>query len=410
MPWGICILNSLCKRAAPAFLITLTLFLPVSNALADGRGSFVYTQRFDGVAIVLEVEWTYVRATPSLTFEKPRVIWSGVGVPKGSAGFGGLFYTPANELVVANNQANLFWKFDPTQTDVVLDGPEPAIFAFHTLLHPNMDDFLETPAFGQLPCGPKEAPGTVGCFGVHDHTPLTRLRLCAAPLESASNNVLQPVTFIADENLNMFVIFSDGRDCAGCPKGTGIQFGGGGFASFDLDTTSSISCSPSMTMTELIPQEISAAHSQSWDPYLSNANNRGDSHSDFIMFANSRVSHVSVDNPGTPGATATVVSTVDMATEAACDSLLPAAMNEFDQGAVTGEGIAIVGDEATGFVALIDYSQNDNGTILDPDNMVCLTAFLSEGIDDIAPLTGLGSKPGPSDRLFLDGFEGKDEP
>jgi len=94
-----------------------------------------------------------------------------------------------------------------------------------------------------------------------------------------------------------------------------------------------------------------------------------------------------------------------MAADSNCASLLPNGFNEFDQGAVTGKGIAIVGDEATGHIALIDYSQNTNGTILDATNLVCLTAFLSQGIDDIAPLTGLGSKPGGSDLIFKDSFE-----
>jgi hypothetical protein len=162
-------------------------------------------------------------------------------------------------------------------------------------------------------------------------------------------------------------------------------------------------------MTSLIPQPISAAHSMSWDPFLSDANNQGDPHSDFILFANTRLTHVRVDDPGTPGATAQVVSTVNMKTESSCASLLPdppmtipPSLNEFDQGAVTGNGIAFVGDESTGFIALIDFSQNDNGTILDTGDMVCLTAFLSDEIDDIAPLTGLGSPP-PG--VFGDSFE-----
>ena len=383
------------RSLAQVFLITVALLWPVSKALADASGTFVYTQRFDGESVVLEVDWTYVRATPSLTFGTPRVIWSGAGAPEGSAGSDGLFYNPAGELIVGNWQSGLFWKFDPSKTDEVLDGPAGGPFPFHSLLHPNLDDFLATNAFGQIACN----EGADGCFGVYDHTPLETTRICLAPLESATDELLQPVTFIADENLDMFTIFSDGRDCTGCPADTGIQFGGGGFASFDLDTTTSTFCSGSMQMTSLIPQEISAAHSMSWDPSLSDANaapalksnSAVDPHSDFILFANSRISHVRVDDPGTPGATAAVVSTVDMATEVSCASLLPAGMNEFDQGAVNGEGIALVGDESNGFIALVDYSQNDNGTILDPGDMVCLTAFLSDGIDDIAPLTGLGA-------------------
>lgn len=388
----------------------LSICLWQQPALADASGSFVYTQRFDGKAIVLEVDWEYVRATPSLTFGTPRVIWSGAGAAEGTAGSDGLFYTPVNDLVVANWQGpGRFWKFDPEQTDMLLEGPVGQGFAFHELLHPNLEDFLDTPAFGQIACN----MGTDGCFFVHDHTPLTIGSLCLAPPESATNDILQPTTFIADELLNLFVIFSDGRDCTGCPGGSGIQFGGGGFASFDLDTTTSAGCSGSMTMTRLIPQEISSAHSISWDPFLSDVNMRGAApHSDFLTFANSRVGHIRVSNPGAPGAAASVVSEVDMASENSCFSLLPAPpkglRNEFDQGAVTGEGIAIIGDEETGFVALIDYSQNDNGTILDPDDMVCLTAFLSEGIDDIAPLTGLGSKP--ADDIFDHGFEDSDAP
>lgn len=376
------------RSAIQFLLVTIMAVWPVSSVQADASGTIVYTKRFDGDNVVLEVDWTYVRATPSLNFGAPRVIWSGAGAPEGMAGSDGLFYTPAGELVVGNWQSSSFWKLDPDQTDVVIDGPAGDALAFHSLLHPNTQDFLATNAFGQITCN----NGTLGCFGVYDHTPLTTSMICGAPLESASNDLLQPVTFIADENLNMFTIFSDGRDCSGCPGGSGIQFGGGGFASFDLDTTTSSNCSANMTMTRLIPQEISAAHSISWDPFLSDANNSQDPHSDFILFANSRVSHVRVDDPGTPGATAQVVSTVNMATEASCASLLPDGMNEFDQGAVTGKGIALVGDEATGQVALIDYSENNNGTILDPGDMRCVTALLADGIDDIAPLTGLGAK------------------
>ncbi len=384
----------------PIILFTVALLGLASSVQADATGKFVYTQRFDGDAVVLEVEWTYVRATPSLTFGTPRVIWSGVGT-EGTAGSDGLFYNPVGDLIVGNHQGAAIWKFDPTKTDEIVEGPVPNAIAFHLLLHPNLDDFLATLAFGSFICG------TNSCFGVYDHTALATSNICLTPLESASNRALQPVTFIGDENNNMFTIFSDGRDnCSGCPDhGQGIQFGGGGFASFDLHTTSSTSCSNEMTMTELIPQEIPSAHSLSWDPFLSDANSGLNPHSDFITFANSRMSHIRVLAPGTPGASAEVISTINMASDPNCASLLPNGFNEFDQGAVTGKGIAIVGDEATGHIALIDYSQNTNGTILDATNLVCLTAFLSQGIDDIAPLTGLGSKPGGSDLIFKDSFE-----
>ncbi|MGH8033718.1 MAG: hypothetical protein ACREO9_00730, partial [Lysobacterales bacterium] len=384
-----------CLRAVAQVVLVLAVLLgPVSDALADASGKFVYTKRFDGVSVVLEVDWTYVRSVPSLKFGTPRVIWSGVGAAVDEngarlAGSDGLFFNPAGDLVVGNWQSGSIWKFDPTKMDVVVDGPSNANFTFHTMLHPNLADFLTSDPFGNSLC--TSNGNKIGCFGVYDHTPLTTTRFCVAPRESASHDVLQPVSFAADENLKIFTVFSDGRDCTGCPLNSGIQFGGGGFASFDLSTTNSTSCSASMKMTRLIPQEISAAHSISWDPFLSDANNPLDPHSDFILFANSRLSHVRVDDPSTPGATAQVVSTVDMRTEGACASLLPAGMNEFDQGAVTDHGIALVGDEATGYVALIDYSQNTNGTLREPGHMVCLTALLSSGIDDIGPLTGLGA-------------------
>jgi len=372
-------------------LLVSTIFLPIAGAWADASGKIAFTRRFNGDPVVYEVEWTYVRATPSLTFGTPRVIWTGAGAPGSMPGSDGLFFNPAGELIVGNHEASQFWKFDPTQTDVVLDGPEASNFAFHSLLHPNMEDFLATQAFGTIACTSNNNP--IGCFGVYDHTPLDTSTLCGAPPEFASGDILQPVTFIADENLNMFTVFSDGRDCSGCPVGSGIEFGGGGFASFDLAGTNSTFCDGAMKMTRLIPQEISAAHSISWDPFLSDADDPQDPHSDFIVFANSRIAHIRVDDPGTPGASAEVVSTVNMATESSCDSLIPAGMTEFDQGAVNGEGIALVGDESTGYVALVDYGMNANGTILDPANMVCLTAFLADGIDDIAPLTGLGVDP-----------------
>lgn len=367
------------SRRCLTFLVPVIALMMTTPAWADGSGTIQYTKRFDGVSVVKEVEWTYDRSARTLTFTDPRVIWTGAGAPDGLAGSDGLFHTPAEDLIVANWQAGSFWKFDPTKTDEVVEGPSAGAFPFHTLLHPNLDDFLATPAFGPIACN----SSTVGCFGVYDHTPLTTTSLCLAPSESATGDILQPHTFIADENLNIFTIFSDG---------TNIQFGGGGFASFDLDTTTSTNCSGNMTMTRLIPLGIEAAHSMSWSPHLSDANGGFDPHSDFILFANSRIAHVRVDDPGSPGATAQVVSTIDMETESVCDSLLPGNSSEFDQGAVNGNGIALVGDEDTGFVALVDYSRNRNDTILDPERTVCLTAFLEEGIDDIAPITGLGAK------------------
>jgi hypothetical protein len=85
-----------------------------AQALADASGKFVYTKRFDEASVVLEVTWTYVRSTPSLTFGTPRVIWTGAGAPEGQAGSDGLFFNPAGDLVVGNWQSQSIWKFDPT--------------------------------------------------------------------------------------------------------------------------------------------------------------------------------------------------------------------------------------------------------------------------------------------------------
>jgi hypothetical protein len=399
-------------RLEPLVFLLIVAFLgQVSSVLADAGGTIVFTQRFDGTpTIVNEVDWTYVRATPSLDFSNARVIWTGAGASMVDnpnpppdqlrvAGSDGLFYRPDHELLVGNWQGSQFWVFDPTATDVIIDGPSDGGFAFHLLLHPNENDFLASPA---LSAGPSctDQNGPRGCFGVYDHTPLTTTNICLAPQESVSGDDLQPVSFVADENLNMFVLFTDA---------TSVQFGGAGFASFDLDTTSSTFCSAGMSMTERIPPGIMEAHSVSWDPFLSDANNVQDPHSDFIVFANSTLAHIRVDDPGTPGATATVIASIDMATEAVCASGLPAGQNhEFDQGALDGGGIALVGDESNGFVALVDYSQNTNGTILDGANTVCLTKFLHDGIDDIAPLTGLGALSffgGKGNPLFKHSFE-----
>lgn len=403
-----CFISFQGRKPAVLLLIILVSILSSTNTLADGAGTIVFTQRFDGnPTIVNEVDWTYVRATPSLSFGSKRVIWTGAGasmVPNPNppppnirvAGSDGLFYRSNGHLVVGNWQGGQFWIFDPAGTDIVIDGGDDGAFPFHMLLHPNGQDFLATPA---LSAGPSCSDGTPrGCFGVYDHTPLNTSRLCLAPKDSMTSEDLQPVTFIADENLNIFVLFTTVAS---------VQFGGAGFASFDLGTTTSAGCGGNMAMKALIAPGIEEAHSVSWDPFLSDANGP-DPHSDFIVFANSRLAHIRVDDPGTPGATAAVVSSIDMATESVCDSLLPIGPHEFDQGALTGNGIAIVGDEANGFAALVDYSQNTNGTILEAANTVCLTEFLHQGIDDIAPLTGLGALlfEGPGgDLIFEDGFE-----
>ncbi len=416
MPGTIAVIQSSFFRLV-SLSCCFAIMWPVSSVLADFEGVIVFTQRFDDYTqnantpstIVNEVEWSYVRAAPSLNFTNKRVIWTGAGAildandPQSRiAGSDGLFYRPDDKLLVGNWQASQFWVFDPTQKDVVIDGGDDGPFAFHLLLHPNEQDFLASPALSAGPtCG--DGSGPRGCFGVYDHTPLTISGLCLAPPESGTGEDLQPVTFIADENLNMFVLFT---------SATSVQFGGAGFASFDLDTTTSTSCSNNMSMTELIPPEIEQAHSVSWDPFLSDANNENDPHSDFIVFANSKLAHIRVDDPGTPGATAKVVATIDMATEVLCHTRLPNGplAHEFDQGAVNGEGIALVGDESNGYLALVDYSENANGTILDGAKTVCLTAFLHDGIDDIAPLTGLGAKSffgSGGDEVFKDSFEDK---
>ncbi len=382
------------SRLASFVCVLLGFILASAKLTADGQGTIQFTKRFGGESVVVEVDWFYDRSVPSLTFENRRVIWTGAPVPDGGDGSDGLFHTPSGDLIVANWQSSNFVKLDPGQTDAVLEGPESGPFAFHTLLHPNLDEFLAAPAFGDYGCTSEGLP--VPCFGVNDHTPLTAQTICLAPAESTSGDQLQPHTFIADGDLNLFLLFSNGE--------IDIQFGGAGFASFDLAGTNSNFCSPDMVLKRLIPQEIPSAHSISWSPFLSDtfgqfpvasteaATEAVDGpHSDFITFANHRIGHIRVMNPGTEDATAEVVSEVDMTSESACAMLLPEGEHEFDQGAVTGSGIALVADEHSPYVALIDYSQNQNGTIRDPENMVCLVAHLEEGIDDIAPLTGLGA-------------------
>lgn len=398
-----------------ALFFIFVIGLP-AGATADGSGTIYYTQRFDGpMTIVNRTDWTYVRATPSIQFSNQQVIWTGDGAqvgmvpPKGCdrrlAGSDGIFFTPARELVVGNWEPatcelpSQFWKFDPEQTDVVLEGPSDGAPAFHMLLHPNLEDFLATPALGGFACA--DGMGPRGCFGVYDHTPLLGTGMtCLAPKDSDDMDDMQPITFIADGDNNMFALFTEEMS---------VQFGGAGFASFDIGSTTSSMCAGDMAMRELIPVGIEGAHSISWDPYLSGINVRGTPHSDFIVFANSRVEHIRVLNPGMSGATASVVATIDMFDEPACASHLPSANAEFDQGAVTGDGIALVGDEVSGFLALIDYSQNTNGTILDGVNTVCLTQFLHDQIDDIAPLTGLGADPLLFDAFFDSGFEADEE-
>lgn len=54
-----------------------------------------------------------------------------------AAGSDGLFYRPDGQLLVGNWQTSQFRVLDPTATDVVIDGGEDGLFAFHLLLHPN---------------------------------------------------------------------------------------------------------------------------------------------------------------------------------------------------------------------------------------------------------------------------------
>ena len=108
------------RRHLTLLIPVIALLMPMAAAWGDGSGTIQYTKRFDGVSLVKEVEWTYDRSVPSLTFTEPRTIWTGAGAPEGLAGSDGLFHTPEEELIVANHQASSIWKFDPTKTDEVL--------------------------------------------------------------------------------------------------------------------------------------------------------------------------------------------------------------------------------------------------------------------------------------------------
>lgn len=377
---------------------TLVVALAAAPAVADLSGVLVYTLRFSGGAE--RMPFDYDRATPSLTFGTSRDIWTGTG--SAAPGSDGLFFSPDGHLVIANWELGEIRKYDPTEIDVLIDGPFSGVFANHMFQHPNVVDAVSTPFTGHIGC----TSGTVPCFTIFDHTPLSSPKVCAVPAATGgASSTLQPVSFAHDSLGNVFTVFSDGRaECSFCPADTGIEYGGGGFAAYDFHTTSSGACSGSMTMKVLIDMEIAAAHSMAYDPFLSDPTDGVDPHSDFLVFANSRISQIRVDDPGTPGATAAVVATIDMKTEAVCDSLLTDGFPEFDQGSVTGTGYAIVADEHTGEVALVDYTTTTNGTIYDASETVCLIEDSGKDIDDIAPLSG----PGASTFIFTDGFESGD--
>lgn len=169
------------------FLSVCVLFgftLAVADLTADGEGTIQYTLRFGGESVVVEVDCFYDRSLPSLTFDNRRVIWTGVPVPEGGDGSDGLFHTPDGDMIVANWQSGNFVKLDPGQTDRVLEGPVGGAFAFHTLLHPNLDDFLAAPAFGEYGCTSDDGP--IPFFGVNAHSPLTAQTICRAPASPVS--------------------------------------------------------------------------------------------------------------------------------------------------------------------------------------------------------------------------------
>lgn len=85
-----------------------------------------------------------------------------------------------------------------------------------------------------------------------------------------------------------------------------------------------------------------------------------------------------------------VVLQVDPASPTVVAASRPLPGLHLDQGTVDGHGHALVASN-TGELALIDYSAT--GHIDDPRDRVA-TAFVDAGLDDVAPLTGLGSKHG----------------
>ena len=65
-------------------------------------------------------------------------------------------------------------------------------------------------------------------------------------------------------------------------------------------------------------------------------------------------------------------------------------ISDFDQGAVDGQGHALIADPAQGSIVLLDYSISHD--ITHPDHVLQVGGFT--GIDDVAPLVGAGSQTG----------------
>ncbi len=344
--------------------------VPAAGALPpDTSGTLFYTIRFAAGSTlpgVRRADYSYFRAVPAVVFGSPVSVWTGAAAPFNDASSDGLFFTPGGDLVVANWSNSALVRVNPGATDDVLDGPLNPTFTeeYHLAAHPDGSDGLMTSAFG-----------LATSFGVAPHTPLAAGVSCPLPAASDPNDpVVSPVSFAFDGTGNGFLIFGDGA--------SDTEFGGGGFAAIDLGTTSGTACG-TVTTQELIPVGISAAHSMSWDPFLSDLQAMPP-HSDFILTANSTVSHVRVTDPGTASVAASVVSSVTVD-----------GVSEFDQGAVDGQGHLLVADEETGIVYLLDYSQNASGTLDDP-SLVTASMFLDSSIDDVAPLVGQGAPVTPT--------------
>lgn len=300
-------------------------------------GTIYYTHYTGGGPNVLDVGFSYNDATQALSYGAQTGLSSVYGAD-------GIMFAPNGNLIVTSNATGSVYRINAGSGSVLQTvSTSTGLPDYHMALDPSGSQFYSSNRYNQL-------YGSLGTFvinanGSFDNATLTPIIDAASGTTVIPSNVTQ-IAFAP----NGKVFYTDSTpNCCG-PVGL-----------FTFGATSDT--------TQVLINSVTAAHGIIYDPFTGL----------MTMFGGNTFAQVATLDP-------TQSTNADIA--GSLQTYNVSGVCGFDQGAVDGHGHAFIA--GCGDLTFIDYSQSHD--ITNPNNVIVTSGFY--GIDDVAPLVGLGSQPG----------------
>ncbi len=326
------------RRMSAALAVAITLATATASQADMFQGTLYYTHYTGSGPNVLGISFTYNSTTQSLSYGTQQ----GLSTVNGADGI--MFAPNGNLLVTSNTVANVY-RIDATSGKVLQTVSTSGASDYHMALDPSGTMFYSSDRYSRT-------TGPLDTFGINSNGTITNATTTnITPTKGNDTNVTQ-LAFAP----NGKVFYTDGTPDANGAVGL-FTFG-----------------SPNDTTDQLFAANtITAAHGIVYDPFTGL----------MTMFGGGGV------------------ATLDP--NAGSDAAIQASLkqrnginSDFDQGSVDGYGHAFIA--GNGEITFIDYSQTHD--ITSAANKVIIMSTDGHGnsfsgIDDVAPLVGLGSQAVP---------------